>query len=116
MLRIITGTLITIVLLALPACKHQQPASTSAKSTMSSDVKGGNGTSFEEAVIIMDSTESAGIATEYVWLRVNYPGYKLIQQSLVVHEGKPYDVMEIKTSSGRKTKVYFDISNFFGKF
>jgi predicted RNA-binding protein associated with RNAse of E/G family len=46
---------------------------------------------------------------------VRYPGYKMVQQSLDYEKGKPYDILEIITADGKNKKVYFDISNFFGK-
>lgn len=50
-------------------------------------------------------------------MEVHYPQYKMIQQSLVYDkQGKPYDVLKIKTRDGEVLKVYFDISNFFGKY
>ena len=97
------------------SCRHQQAASTTdTKVSRTVNVTGGGGTSFEDAVIIMDTTETTGVHAEYAWLKEHYPGYSLIKQSLVYNEGKPYDVMEIKTSGGKK-KIYFDISNYFGK-
>lgn len=70
---------------------------------------GTSGTSFEDAIIVNSVPE------EYQWLREHYPGYKLIQQSLVFDEEKPYDILEFKTADGRKKEIYFDISGFFGK-
>ena len=32
------------------------------------------------------------------------------------HGKKPYDVLTLDTADGKEIKVYFDISNFFGKF
>lgn len=75
-----------------------------------------DGSSFEKAVFINEKTETAGIGAEYVWLRQNYPGYKLVQQSLAFEKEKPYDIMDIKTADGEKKSIYFDISKFYGKF
>jgi predicted RNA-binding protein associated with RNAse of E/G family len=36
-------------------------------------------------------------------------------QSLVFHEGKPYDILHIETIDGVQKEIYFDISSFFGK-
>jgi hypothetical protein len=76
----------------------------------------GNGTSMENAVVINEQTETAGVDAEYVWLKENYPGYTLISQKEVASNGKHYDKMEIKTADGKSMTIFFDISNFFGKF
>jgi len=34
----------------------------------------------------------------------------------VFEEDKPYDIIKIKTKEGNLIEIYFDISNFFGKF
>lgn len=73
-----------------------------------------DGSSYEKAIIITDTTETAGIKAEYKWLAQHYPGYKMKKQALSYHNGKPYDILYIK-HKGKKKKVYFDISNFFGK-
>jgi len=75
-----------------------------------------DGSSFEKAVFIKESSEGAGIDAEYAWIRDKYPGSKVGGQALMNHNNKPYDVIHITTSDGTKTDVYFDISNFFGKF
>jgi hypothetical protein len=108
-----------LILLCFSSCLHQKGAASSNKkesAKVSSGTDGGNGLSIAEAIVINETTESEGVDAEYVWLKVNYPGYTLIKQSLVNAEGKPYDKMDIKTADGEKKTVYFDISHFFGKF
>lgn len=75
-----------------------------------------DGSSFEKAIVINIKTESKGVAAEYQWLAQNYPGSKSQGQSLMMHNKKPYDVIKIKTREGKEVSVYFDISNFFGKY
>ncbi|HEY6161972.1 MAG TPA: hypothetical protein VI112_12135 [Bacteroidia bacterium] len=74
-----------------------------------------DGSSYEKAIIIEETTETTGVAAEYKWLRDHYPNYKMRSQSLSYHDGKPFDVLHIKVKR-KKKNVYFDISNFFGKF
>jgi hypothetical protein len=116
LLRFAVFALLLITSVHATSCRQKQVTSGSVRETLSPKVEGGKGTSFEDAVVILDTTETSGIAAEYTWLRLNYPGYTMISQSLVTHEGKPYDVLNIKTDEGDKIKVYFDISHFFGKF
>jgi hypothetical protein len=89
------------------SCKTSKTATTAANT---------DGISYETAIVIKENTETKGVKAEYDWLKKNYPGYKLIKQSLNNHDSKPYDIMSIKTKDGEKKLIYFDISNFFGKF
>jgi hypothetical protein len=102
--------------LFITSCHHTKDSAGTVKANKTSAGAEGTGTSFTDAIIVDENTETAGVAAEYKWLKANYPGYSLISQSLVYNEGKPYDVMDIKTASGEEKKIYFDISNFFGKF
>jgi hypothetical protein len=74
-----------------------------------------DGSSYAKAIIIRETSETTGVAAEYKWLREHYPGYKMRSQSLSQHDGKPYDILKIKWKH-KKMSVYFDISDFFGKF
>lgn len=74
-----------------------------------------DGSSFEKAIIIEETNSRDGIRAEYRWLQEHYPGYKMKQQALMMHEGKPYDLLTFK-QKGKTSKIYFDISNFFGKY
>ena len=103
------------LLVPVTSCKHQKTAAGNSSVSETVRYSGGQGTSFEDAVIIMEKTETTGVDAEYDWLREHYPGYKLVSQSLSSKDGKHYDVMKIKTASGEDKTVYFDISNFFGK-
>ena len=74
-----------------------------------------DGSNYEKAIVIKEKTESKGIAAEYKWLQANYPGYKLIRQSLNSQGKNHYDIMDIETKGGERKSIYFDITNFFGK-
>ncbi|MBI3510861.1 MAG: hypothetical protein HY064_09355 [Bacteroidetes bacterium] len=76
----------------------------------------GSGLTYDDAVVIDATKESDGTTAEYDWLKVHYPGYALIKQTLVYNNNKPYDKMDIRTADGEKKTIYFDISAFFGKF
>lgn len=78
---------------------------------------GGDGSSQEKAVVVLGATEPTGVAAEYLWLDAHFPGYQRGQQGLVQGEGgKSYDVLDFTTVDGQKRTVYFDISDYFGKF
>lgn len=69
----------------------------------------GDGGSFETAVV------AKSIASEYEWIRANYPGSKVVSQALVSHEKSNYDVLTTKLADGTTRKFYFNIDSFFGK-
>ncbi|MEW6470067.1 MAG: hypothetical protein AB1458_14160 [Bacteroidota bacterium] len=73
-----------------------------------------DGSSYEKAIIIQDTTSMEGIKAEYKWLSEHYPGYKMKKQQLSQYQGRFYDIMHFK-HKGKKKKIYFDITNFFGK-
>jgi len=71
------------------------------------------GSSFETALMINESTESAGVPAEYQWIREHYQGYKVVRQSLVEHKKTYFDVITIQLSDAKILDVYFNISKFF---
>lgn len=74
-----------------------------------------DGSSYEKAIVITETSETTGVPAEYKWLHAHYPGYKMKKQVLSPHDGKTYDILYIKYK-GKKKTVYFDITAFFGKF
>ena len=119
----------TVFVLAAVCSYGQQPSSaatdslTAAAAIDSSQVIAvpqaraeNDGTSFEKAVIIDKESESEGIAEEYKWVKLHYTGAKMIQQVTTQKGGKQYDILTIKTTVGKKLELYFDITQFYGKF
>jgi len=84
--------------------------------TDSSSADAQDGSSYEKAVFVKEKSETNGVHAEYAWVREHYPGSKNKGQALVFNNKKPYDILTIETADGTEKKVYFDISNFFGKF
>lgn len=75
-----------------------------------------DGLSFATAIVITEKTSEKGISAEYKWIKEHYSDYKVQGQSLIFQDNKPYDVITITLANGQNLKLYFDISNFFGKF
>ena len=75
-----------------------------------------DGSSYDKAIVIHEDHENQGIADEYAWIRNRYPGSKTKSQSLNYYKNQPYDIIHIVTDDGKEVAVYFDISNFYGKF
>ncbi len=74
------------------------------------------GSSYDKAIVILKKREGEGEEAEYGWIRTKYPGSKVHSQSLNFHEKKSYDIIHITIANGKEVAVYFDISNFYGKF
>jgi hypothetical protein len=77
---------------------------------------GGDGSSYEQAIIINETHESPGTADEYNWLQLHYPHYQNKGQALSFYQKKPYDIISIITHDDQKLSIYFDISKFYGRF
>ncbi|MEZ0257244.1 MAG: hypothetical protein ACAI37_18325 [Chthoniobacter sp.] len=77
---------------------------------------GGDGSSFAKAVVIHGATEQTGVDAEYGYLAKHYPGSRSGKQSLTAHGGRHFDLLEFTTADGKKRQIYFDITEFFGKF
>lgn len=75
-----------------------------------------NGTSFEKAIIIKETNESNGVKAEYNWIRINFPGMKVKGQMCSHKNNKIYDIISFITSEGKEKEIYFDITDFYGKF
>jgi hypothetical protein len=118
----------TLFFLAACATKPQpvvQPATVAQPAPVSQPQPAGSrrlsvplparGTTCATAVGAQGKNEREGLASEGAWIRDNYPGAKKVSQSLTQCDGKPADVVEIRTADGQSVKVYFDISEWFGK-
>ena len=68
------------------------------------------------AVIIRNATnESEGVAAESQWIRKVHPGWVKGNQALISKNGRHYDQIDYANPRGRD-RIYFDITDFFGKF
>jgi hypothetical protein len=79
------------------------------------------GLSMEDSIIITNAKGDAeGVDAEYYYLekKLGKKGvdWNLISQSLVAGEaGRSYDKMDIRLSTGKMITMYFDITDFYGK-
>jgi hypothetical protein len=90
----------------MPALARREPAVV---------FRGGDGTSFEKAVIVKAPDGATGVRAEYAWLAEHFPGARPCRQSLQSRGPRSYDVLEIHDASGAKREIYFDITAFFGR-
>jgi hypothetical protein len=76
---------------------------------------GGDGSSFEKAIVVKAPNEVTGVAAEYAYLAKRYPGYRRNAQHLFHRKGKSFDVLDVTTREKKKRVFYFDITPFYGK-
>jgi tetratricopeptide (TPR) repeat protein len=80
-----------------------------------------SGQSNEDAVIIMNATgEEDGVGSEYYYLEKRFGkqgvDWEMEMQSLIGGEDdRFYDKMDIRLSTGEMISIYFDITDFYGK-
>jgi hypothetical protein len=74
---------------------------------------------FDKAVSIDAEDTLAGVRAEKDFIaRIcgeRGKDWKMEHQSLIEHNGKPYDIIVVALSSGETKTFYFEISKFFGK-
>ena len=108
---------------ALPQPTAPQPATTACTRKLAGTsicFAGGQGTSTKDAIVIQGAHgETDGVAAEYKYLDDLYgprgQGYVVQSQSLLEDAGKSFDRLDIQVN-GQPTAVYFDITDYFGKF
>lgn len=74
------------------------------------------GTSCDNAIVIHASGEGAGIKAENEWIRAHFGPFTKGPQSLLVCNKKHVDKIDFTTADGKTHSVFFDISEWFGKF
>jgi len=79
--------------------------------------EGGDGRSSEAAVVIKGAQNTReGIRAESLWVGINHPDWQKDHQSLVNRpDGKSFDLIDYVTPQGERRRIYFDITDFFGK-
>ena len=104
------------ICIACAACSSHKKIIKSDSTALAASAADRDGSSFEKAIIITETSERQGIDAEYAWIRKQYPGSKTAGQALTYRDKKPFDIIHIITADDKKLDVYFDISNFYGKF
>ncbi|NOZ12200.1 MAG: hypothetical protein GXO69_00970 [Acidobacteria bacterium] len=114
------------VLISLSCAKAPETAATMRSNHDSTPVEkqlnpairygGGNGLSLETAVSILNAKgEDDGVRSEYHWIAVHHPDWKVRGQALLQGKHGIYDKIICVRPDGKTVDIYFDISRFFGK-
>jgi len=78
---------------------------------------GGLGSSFDDAVIIRGTKNTVvGVKAEKRFIDQRIYDWHFVKQELFTRNKKKYDVLTIGLSDGSFERIYFDITDFFGKF
>jgi hypothetical protein len=109
-------SLLLFVIIIVSCSTIKKAGSETDKNSINSGVVARDGSSMEKAVIIQAKNERAGISAENEWIEKNYPGYFKTMQSLIFNKKRPYDIINIENSEGSTKSIYFNITEFFGKY
>ena len=75
-----------------------------------------DGSSQERAVVIHENDTPRGIAAENRWIAQNMPGYRKVGQALIQGQNGIYDRISVVGPHGERKEVFFEISEFFGRY
>lgn len=79
-----------------------------------------SGESIEDAIVIHAPNSRTGVAKEYEWVRKHFGqpnvDWILVFQQLLDEGDRFYDLLHIRLADGTEKDIYFDITDFFGKF
>lgn len=78
-------------------------------------ISGGNGTSYEDAIVLDTPGEGMAMSLEGMVTRYLYPGQKKVRQTLAGQAGHKYDIILLDGPNGEH-EVYFDITASYGHF
>ncbi len=76
---------------------------------------GGDGSSVENAVVIMADTEEEGVRLENEWIFARYGEFRKTGVGLATVEHRKYDSIRVELPDHTEKEIFFDITSFFGK-
>ena len=95
---------------APPTAAPQEPARYLAPSPFA----GGDGSSPEQAVVVLAGTEDEGIDLEHHWIFDHYGRFRKVRGGLASADGKHFDVITVELADHAEKTIYFDITGFYG--
>ncbi len=109
---------VPVALIAAPATELAAPAKDKKPLKIGKiTFEGGDGSSIETAVVIKGAKDTEeGIEAEAKWVRKVHRNWTKGTQALLDQNGRKYDRIEYSTPEGGTKTIYFDITDFFGKF
>jgi|SRR5450759_1070236 len=76
---------------------------------------GGDGSSIEQAVVVMAGSEQEGVRRENEWIFARYGKFRKTGVGLETVEQRKYDVIRAELADHSEKEIFFDITSFFGK-
>ena len=67
-------------------------------------------------MVIHENDTPRGIAAENRWIAQNMPGYRKVGQALIQGQNGIYDRISVVGPRGDRKEVFFEISEFFGRY
>lgn len=115
-----TGLLAFSFFLLISGLAMSQAQAQSPQAKPKITLSGGPGDTMATAIVIKGAPNSmVGIDAEYYYLGKKFGkpnvDWKLKKQSVQSQGGRYYDVMEIELKDGSLKKIFFDITEFYGK-
>jgi hypothetical protein len=99
---------------AAPEPAPPPPQPQPAKYLAPSPFAGGDGSSVEEAVVVLAQTEDEGIDLEHHWIFDHYGRFRKVRGGLASADGKHFDVITVELGDHTEKTIYFDITGFYG--
>ncbi len=96
------------------AAEPAPPPSQPAKYLAPGPFAGGDGSSAEQAVVVLAQTEDEGIDLEHHWIFDHYGRFRKIRGGLASADDKHYDVITVELGDHTERTIYFDITGFYG--
>jgi hypothetical protein len=98
-----------------PAQPPQEPARfLPRKDASGSRFAGGDGTSADQAVVVLADTEDEGIDLEHHWTFDHYGRFRKVRGGLASADGRHFDVITVELADHTEKTIYFDITAFYG--
>ena len=98
-----------------PDSGKQPPRFLPSKDAAGSPFAGGDGTSADQAVIVLADTEDEGIDLEHHWTFDHYGRFRKVRGGLAsASDGRHFDVITVELSDHTERTIYFDITAFYG--
>ena len=99
---------------SVPVAEPAPPPPQPAKYLAPSPFAGGDGSSAEQAVIVLARTEDEGIDLEHHWIFDHYGRFRKIRGGLAAADDKHYDVITVELGDHTEKTIFFDITGFYG--
>ncbi|MGH9443395.1 MAG: hypothetical protein ACRD16_14105 [Thermoanaerobaculia bacterium] len=76
---------------------------------------GGDGSSLEQAVVVMADSEPQGVLRENEWIFDHHGRFRKRGVGLATVGQRKYDVVTVELPDHSESQVFFDITSFFGR-